>query len=119
MKRLFTILFALALFTNLPKAYATHLFGADFYYTHVSGNTYTLVLDMYGDCSGAAFPNLNVATPEVEVYDNGTLFQLLNLGLSGPPIEVTPVCPSQINNTTCNGGTIPVSKNLLIQAPSY
>jgi gliding motility-associated-like protein len=107
MKKLTILLFILALFTFIPSAYATHLFGADFYYTHVSGNTYTLVLDMYGDCSGAAFPNLNVATPEVEVYDNGALFQLFTLALSGTPIEVTPVCPSQINNTTCNGGTIP------------
>lgn len=89
------------------KTRASHTFGADFYYTHVSGNTYTIVLDVYGDCSGASFPNLPNSTPGVEVYDNGVLFQTLDLTLSGPGVEVTPVCPAQINNTTCNGGSIP------------
>jgi len=31
----------------------------------------------------------------------------MNLTLSGAPVEVTPVCPAEANNTTCNGGTIP------------
>jgi gliding motility-associated-like protein len=98
------------------QSYASHLFGADFYYQHLSGNTYKLVLDVYGDCSGASFPNLMSAVPNVEVYDSLNFFQTLNLSLTGNPVEVTPVCPAQINNTTCNGGTIPGVKKFTYTA---
>jgi gliding motility-associated-like protein len=87
---------------------ASHLFGADFYYAHVSGNTYNLVLDVYGDCSGSSFPNLPGSIPLVEIFENNTLYQTLSLALTGPPIEVTPVCPAQLNNTTCTNASNPV-----------
>lgn len=106
-KKLFvTLIFFISVLAQ-KQCYATHLFGADFHYTYVSGNTYTIVLDVYGDCSGTAFPSLVTATPQVQIYNNNVLFQTVSLNLSGPGVEVTPVCPSQINNTTCNGGTIP------------
>lgn len=86
---------------------ASHLFGADFYYQHVSGNTYTLILDVYGDCAGSTFPSLSTSAPVIDVYDNSTFYQRLNLSITGPGVEVTPVCPAEVNNTTCKGGTIP------------
>src|SRR5688572_26234988 len=108
MKTLFKliVLSFIILFTS-RKATASHLFGADFYYTHVSGNTYNVILDVYGDCSGAIFPTLIGCAPLVQIFDNNILFQQVNLTLMGPGIEVTPVCPADINNTTCKGGTIP------------
>jgi len=120
----FKILLFWAACLSVSAANASHLFGADFYYQHVSGNTYRVVLDVYGDCSGAAFPNLTSSNPFVEIYDNNVLFQTLNLSLTGTPLEVTPVCPAQINNTTCNGGTIPgvkkftYSGNVTLSGPS-
>ena len=89
------------------SAKASHIFGADFYYQHVSGNTYRIVLDIYGDCHGSAFPSLSSSSPFVEIFDNNNFYQQLNLVVSGPGVEVTPVCPAEINNTTCKGGTIP------------
>ena len=84
------------------KAKATHISGADFYYTHLGGLTYQVTLVVYGDCGGSAFPSLASSTPEVQVYNNNTLFQTLNLGIQpGSGVEVTPVCPSQIGNTKC------------------
>ena len=74
------------------------------------------MLDMYGDCAGASFPFLSTASPQVEIYDNSFFYTGLNLTLAGPPVEVTPVCPSQINNTTCNGGTIPGVKKFTYTA---
>lgn len=103
---LITIL-ALSSFT----ANATHIYGADFYYTYVSGTTYNVTLVVYGDCGGNAFPNLSTGTPTVELYDGSTLVNSQNLIIQPPSagIEVTPVCPAQLSNTNCvsSTGTIP------------
>lgn len=108
------LLLAVSLLFIAGKANASHIFGADFYYTWVSGNTYTINLAVYADCSGAAFPNLNGATPSVEVYKNTSqLFTTMTLTQSGTSVEVTPVCNAQINNTTCNGGTVPGVKRFI------
>lgn len=97
---LFPLLTALLCFAG-GKARATHLYGADFYYTHVSGNTYTVSLAVYGDCAGQIFYTLANATPEVEIYNNGSLWGGMTLFLTGPGVEVTPVCPEDANNTAC------------------
>ncbi len=103
------VLIALILGLAPSRSHATHLFGADIYYTHVSGNTYSINLAAYGDCSGSplAFNGLYTATPEIQIFNNGFHHQTIYLSATSTGIEVTPVCPSQINNTTCNGGTVP------------
>ncbi|HEY0110169.1 MAG TPA: SprB repeat-containing protein, partial [Fibrella sp.] len=88
-------------------ARASHFYGADLFYTHVSGNTYQVSFVVYGDCSGSAFPLLQGGAPQVEVYNGTQLHTTLTLSQNGPGVEVTPVCPSQVNNTTCNGGSVP------------
>jgi gliding motility-associated-like protein len=125
MKHLFRLCSVSLFFTLAPLlASASHLFGADFHYTYVSGNTYNVVLDVYGDCSGSAFPNLPSSIPQVQVFNNLALYTTFNLNLTGPGVEVSPVCPAQINNTTCNGGMIPgvkkftYSNNITLSGPS-
>lgn len=115
-RRISKILLAFIILLLADHADASHLFGADFYYTYVSGNTYTIVLDAYGDCSGSAFPSLATSNPLVQIYDNGNFSQQISLTLTGPGVEVTPVCPAQVNNTTCNGGTIPGIKKFTYSA---
>lgn len=88
-------------------AYGSHLFGADLRYNHISGMTYSVILDLYGDCSGSAFPSLASSVAEVLVINNGNTVDTMRLHLTGPGVEVTPVCPSEINNTNCRGGTVP------------
>src|SRR5205823_8808946 len=44
------------------------------------------------------------------LYDDAAGANIVNtysLALSGPGVEVTPVCPAQLTNTACNGGNIP------------
>ncbi len=100
--------FALLLCCMLAnKAAANHLFGADFNYTWVSGNTYTLRLTIYGDCAGAftqgsSFNGLNGGTPKIYIYKNSLLIDSVSLTQSGAGVEVTPVCPSQANQTKCS-----------------
>lgn len=91
------------------KSNATHIYGADLFYTHISGNTYRVTLNVYGDCAGGAFPNLPGATAQVRVSNGTTLYTTLTLVAQSPTngVEVTPVCPSQINNTKCSSLTNP------------
>jgi gliding motility-associated-like protein len=99
---LFIVSLIISLVAFSYKSKATHISGADFYYTHLGGLTYQVTLVVYGDCGGSAFPSLSSSSPEVQVYNNNTLFQTISLGIQpGSGIEVTPVCPSQINNTKC------------------
>lgn len=112
------LLLLLLLFTA-GKVTATHIYGADFTYTWVSGNTYTIKLAIYGDCSGSAFPTLNGATATVLVYNNTTLITSnLTLTQQGAGVEVTPVCASQANNTVCSNAssTIPGVKRYIYSA---
>ncbi len=87
---------------------ASHLFGGELNYKHLSGNTYEITLTLYGDCSGQSFPNLFSSNPVIGVYNGLNAFTSLTLspyGIVGE--EVTPVCPADINNTSCKGGILP------------
>lgn len=103
------LLTLIGLLSFAKPASATHIYGADLFYTHVSGNTYNITLVIYGDCSGAAFSNLIGASALVDVYNGSNLYTQVTLLQQSPTTgtEVTPVCASQINNTACNGGTLP------------
>lgn len=96
---------------------ASHIFGLDFYYTHISGNTYAVNLVIYGDCSGAAFPSFPTSSPQVKVYNGSSLLSTITLAVQPPAagIEVTPVCPAERDHTTCvnPAGTIPGIKKFV------
>lgn len=115
----YSFLIAGILFLSTVQSFATHVFGIDMYYTYVSGNDYKIYVIVYGDCAGAAFPNLNGATCRVKVYDdpNTTAVATLTLTEEAPfaGVEVTPVCPADINNTTCSNvnNTIPGIKKFI------
>ena len=107
------------LFSSL-QSYATHVFGIDMYYTYTgTGNDYKIYVIVYGDCAGQAFPNLNGASPEVRVYNDPSTTIVTTLHLVEEPplpgIEVTPVCPADVNNTTCTNpaNTIPGIKKFV------
>jgi gliding motility-associated-like protein len=117
--RYFSLLFVSLLFIS-QKVNATHLYGGDLFYTHVSGNTYTITLVLYGDCGGAAFPNLAGATATINISNGSTAVGTLTLICQAPTngIEVTPVCPAQLSNTNCasTSGTIPGVKKFTYSA---
>ncbi len=111
-----SILFLVLLLTAV-QSYATHIFGVDLYYTHVAGNTYTIHLVMYGDCSGAAFGTFPTSVPVVNVYNGNTFINAVSLILQAPTtgVEVTPVCPADVGLTTCTNPafTIPGVKKFV------
>ncbi|RYD59312.1 MAG: T9SS type B sorting domain-containing protein [Sphingobacteriales bacterium] len=108
---LFTVLILLG---NFARLYASHIYGADFIYTHVSGNTYNITMVVYGDCNitfGSTFNTLSSSSPIVEIYNGTTLVTTTSLTIQAPSagVEVTPVCAAQLGSTTCvsTTGTVP------------
>ncbi|MBL7690652.1 MAG: PKD domain-containing protein [Flavipsychrobacter sp.] len=85
----------------------------DLFYTHVSGNTYKITLVAYGDCGSAgsstSFSVLPTNTPEVHIYNGGTLISTINLAIQPPTagVEITPVCPAFLSMTQCTSLTFP------------
>lgn len=89
-------------------SYATHTYGGELLYSHISGNTYKIKLTIYGDCAGLSYPSLISGRPVINIFRNTTRTGSLTLMLDSSSVkEVTPVCKAEANNTTCKGGTIP------------
>ncbi|MGC4058065.1 MAG: gliding motility-associated C-terminal domain-containing protein [Chitinophagaceae bacterium] len=106
--RLLSGLTALLLVCTVPAA-ASHLYGGEMYYTHISGRQYKVTMVLYGDCGGTAsvFAALYTASPKVQVYNGTFLYRTMDLKVITAGTEITPVCPSSLSSTTCNGGTVP------------
>ncbi len=101
----FTIVF---LFISLGS-FASHIVGADLFYTYVSGSTYKITFVAYGDCgpaSASIFAQLPNARPQICIYDAGTYVATVNLKIDTPTNpytgkEITPVCPADSTSTQC------------------
>lgn len=109
MKFVYSLL--LLLFISL-SAYADHVLGGDLTYAHISGNTYRVILTVYGECSGGSFQHLTHAEPRINVLnEKGGYFTIILAEEVNKREEVTNVCPSEAGNTTCKNpsGTIPGS----------
>ena len=108
---LLTSIFLLLFITRSLSSFATHIFGGDLLYMHETGNTYSVKLTLYGDCSAKAevFNSLYVGTPIIYILNNGvyTGDSVILIAETGTGIEVSPVCPSEIENTSCNNGSLP------------
>lgn len=81
---------------------ADHFSGTSITYECVGPNQYRFYLDLYLDCAGVPITaqSLHFAN------ECGVSFTLTGL-LPVSSIEVSPLCPSQVSNSTCNGGTQP------------
>lgn len=112
------LLFLTCMFLCNIAAKATHVVGADLYYTWITGNQYKVTVIIYGDCgpaSSSSFALLPTATPQVCVFDGSTSVTSLSLSIQAPSTgtEITPVCPADSLNTQCHGGTIPGIKKFV------
>lgn len=111
----------IALFLFSANAHASHVVGADLYYTHLTGNTYKVTLAVYGDCGPAGavpFATLSSSTPQVCVYNGATPVATVSLAIE-PPItgtEVTPLCPGSISQCSSASSSIPGIKKFVYSA---
>ena len=100
MKKLFLTIGTI-LFFVLPSK-ASHIFGGEFTYEYISGNTYRFNLTLYADCAGSStlLSNLYNALPIIERYNNNVSIDTFTLALiPGSGVEVSPVCLAQLSNT--------------------
>lgn len=86
----------------LTEVRADHYSGATISYTCLGGNFYTVNLDVYLNCAGVPIG------PQTLHFQNqcGVFFSQPNVALTLTE-EVSPLCPSQLNSSTCNGGLNP------------
>jgi len=105
-----SVLFSVALILLSFSSRASHIIGADMFYTWQSGNTYKVTVILYGDCAsntgpGSAYSSLPTSHPQVCVYNGGTLLATLTLdpdaASAAGGTEITPVCADSINRTQC------------------
>lgn len=87
-------------------ARASHIVGADLYYKWISGNTYEITVNLYGDCgpsSAGAFSTLPTSRPHVCIYNGSTSVGAVDLNIIAPTTgkEITPVCPRDSSLTQC------------------
>lgn len=87
------------------RASASHMMGADIWYTYVGPNQYKVTVMFYKDCSGFVTmgPTLTIGA------SSASCSQDLSFTLDATVMdnEVSPLCPSQLSQSSCNGGTLP------------
>lgn len=101
-KQLYTICFVWLFLClgNIQSVFATHMMGADIFYTWISGTTYNVTVYFYRDCAGSQAPN-NIQIMVKSASCNYSTSYSASRTYSG---EVSAVCPAQLNNTTCGNG---------------
>ena len=103
---------ALCMFLTPQSVEATHAMGADITYTCIGTDRYQFTLNFYRDCAGVQWPGsatLNYNSNNCNLSGN------IPLTLVSGPIEVSPLCPTQIGSSTCNGGGLPGVQQIVYQ----
>ncbi|MEM9933007.1 MAG: gliding motility-associated C-terminal domain-containing protein [Bacteroidota bacterium] len=101
LKITFLFIGILTIFSN-SNIYADHVIGADLTYECLGGNEYEFTLTVYRDCSGAFFTD----TPEL-TFSNSCGFNATRPTVFVGSEEISQLCPTEIVNSTCNGGALP------------
>lgn len=102
-----TLILAVVLLCSFSvRSLASHIVGADLYYTSLGGLQYRVTVVLYGDCgplSATAFASLPTARPQVCIYDGAAFWQSYDLRVKAPSagVEITPVCPDSLARTQC------------------
>lgn len=104
-KNFYSVALLFVLFTFFSNSMqASHLMGGDLTYVSVGGNSYRIKLTLYRDCSGVAMdPSEVIAISSTNCSVSTSAVALLEPGY---PIELSSLCPAQLGNSTCNGGTL-------------
>lgn len=95
-------LFAVMFSTPL---YATHITGVDMSYECIGNNQYVVTVNVYRDCDpfASTFTSANInATSASCGISSGLSWSLPAVDT----FEVSQLCPGEISNSTCNGGTL-------------
>lgn len=101
MRKLLTFISLLLLGTS--GVHASHISGGEIIWDCLGGGDYEFTLVLYRDCDG-----INMQNTEVLTFTSSCGTQTLTVNLQNPGgDEVSQLCPAEIVNSTCNGGTLP------------
>ena len=92
------------------RGWASHILGGEVRYEYISGNTYRIVLNLYGDCDltpGTPYTTLASLRPKIHIFRDSTILtdSVVLSRTATPPQDASPTCPAYLSNTRCNGGT--------------
>ncbi|MFT5877318.1 MAG: hypothetical protein ACI8SA_001178, partial [Dokdonia sp.] len=105
MKHIILLLSAVLFSWFMPSsALATHISGGEITYEHLGNDSFLITLTLYRDCSGAGLGNGNrsISVSSSCTGSSNLSLSLQNLGGT----EVSQICPAQLGNSTCSGGSI-------------
>ena len=106
------ILFIAGLFFFCQNLNSTHAVAFDIEYECLGNNQYKIALNFYRDCAGTSAPsNIDLSVSSVSCGVKEIVY--LNLVSNK---EVSQICGSQINNTTCKGGGYPGIQQYVYEA---
>jgi gliding motility-associated-like protein len=104
MKKIVTILVLALTFVSVKNIRASHIAGGDINYVCLGGDQYQINLNLFVDCLG--FDPGATQTINFTSTCGGTATANVNVTNPGGT-EISQLCPTQINNSTCNGGSLP------------
>tara|TARA_R110002050_G_scaffold221441_1_gene357287 strand:- start:75696 stop:80135 length:4440 start_codon:yes stop_codon:yes gene_type:complete len=96
------VILSLAILGFSQNAKATHITGGDISYQCVGTDSFLITLNLYRDCAGVGLGT--TATVNFTSSCGGSASLSLTQIRTG---EISQLCPTQIPNSTCNGGTWP------------
>jgi gliding motility-associated-like protein len=102
LSQLVVITILLGLSPNIAKA--SHIAGGEITYNCLGGNQYEINLNLFVDCLGFD-PGASQFISFTSTC-GGTASLTVN-GTNPGGTEISQLCPAQIPNSTCNGGTLP------------
>ena len=111
--KLLIFFLTLTLVSTITDTYASHAMGADLTYECVGPNMYRVRYTLYRDCAGIGAPT-SVTVRYASISCGINLTFTLNL-VPGSQTEVSPLCPSMVNLSRCNGGTLPGVQSYLYE----
>ena len=100
MKRTLTTLFTAGLL-GAQNASASHIVGGEILWNCLGNNQYEITLNLFRDCFG-----ITLGTTDFVTFNSpcGTVDLTVN---QVSVTEVSQLCPEEIVNSTCNGGSLP------------
>ena len=78
---------------------AAHVLGGNITYVCLGGNNFQVNLGLFYDCTGVA------ALPQTLTFTSACGTQSVVVPAPAP-VEVSQICPSQLANSSCNGGSL-------------
>ncbi|MES2591038.1 MAG: gliding motility-associated C-terminal domain-containing protein [Bacteroidota bacterium] len=103
MKKILTIAFAFTILL-IQQTKASHIAGGDLSYVCLGGNQYQINLNLFVDCLG--FDPGAQQSIDFSSTCGGTANLIVDVTNPGGT-EISQLCVSQIDNSTCNGGNLP------------